>query len=332
LRGTRRLAEALAFQGDPDAGRELAEAALLRARVLELERVESGLIVALTVCTDALGDRVAGLELSLQDLALNRRSGNRVNEAVALSNLGMSYLAFGAFSEARGYLEDALRMHRRLGNREIEGNTCSVLSELAWREGDAALALEHAQTACGIATEGGNRLYQTDALWSLGNAKLALGRLNEADDAFESSGALASEIGWVPQSLNALDGRARVAVARADTAQAGRLIERLLQQAATAVPQGDTGVMSGRFHCGDNRDDHNPFAGAYEHLIRLTMFRVWSSIGDNRAGPSLTEAYARLMAEADRIRDADLRQRFLMHIAEHREIRAAAFDAQLCGN
>ena len=61
------------------------------------------------------------------------------------------------------------------------------------------------------------------------------------------------------------------------------------------------------------------------------MFRVWSSLGDNRAGPLLTEAYARLMAEADRIRDADLRQRFLMHIAEHREIQAPASDAHLRG-
>jgi class 3 adenylate cyclase/tetratricopeptide (TPR) repeat protein len=330
LRGTRRLAEALAFQGDPSAGRRLAEAALARARVLGLERVESGLIVALTVCTDALGDRVAGLELSLQDLALNRRSSNPLNEAVASSNVGMSYLAFGAFAEARGHLEDALRMHRRLGNREIEGNTCSVLSELAWREGDAPLALKHAQAAWDIALEGGRRLYQTDALWSLGNARLALGRWEEADDAFARSCALASEIRSVPQVLNALDGRARVALAQADTAQAGRLIEHLLQQAASAVPRNNTGAMSGSFPLSDDSQaDHNPFAGAYEQLIRLTMFRIWSRLGDSRAGPLLTEAYARLMAEADRMRDADLRQCYLMQIAEHREIQAAACEAHL---
>jgi hypothetical protein len=147
---------------------------------------------------------------------------------------------------------------------------------------------------------------------------LSLGRSEEADDAFARSCALAGEIRSVPQVLNALDGRARVALARADTAQAGRLIEQLLEQAATAVPQ-------------DDRADHNNLAGAYEHLIRFTMLRVWSSLGDQRAGPLLKEAYARLMAEAHRIRDADLRQRFLVHIAEHRGIRAAASDAQLCG-
>ena len=305
LRAIRRLAEALALQGDPAAGRARAEPALARARVLGLDRVESGLIVALTVCTDGLGDRVAGLRQSLQDLALNRRSGNRVNEAVALSNVGMSYLGFGAFAEARRHLEEALRMHRMLGNREIEGNTNSTLSELAWREGDAALALRHARAAVDISREGRTRLYETDALWSLGNAELALDRTTEALEAFELSRSIATEIGSTPQVLNALEGLARVALARGDAAEAVGRIEVLLAQAGGGDPASP-----------------ETLAGTYEHLIRLTMHRVWTAVGDRRAGPLLAAAHALVTTEADRIRDTGLRESYMGRIAEHREIGA----------
>ena len=324
LSATKRLAEALAYQGDPAAGRALAEPALARARELGRDRLESGLIVALTVCTDLLGDRVAGLQQSLQDLELNRRTGNRVNQAIALTNVGMSYLAFGAFPEARGYLEEALRMHRMLGNRITEGNTCSVLSELAWREGDAALALQRAQTAWDFALESGTRLYQTDALWSLGNAELSLGRVAAADEAFARSHALACEIGYVPQALNALDGRARVALASAGAAEARRWTDELLKEAADAAPSAGADESRESGPRSEGAAGRNLFAGAYEHLIRLTLFRVWSAVGDARAGPLLAEADERVQAEADRIGDADLRERFLSRIAEHRELVALA--------
>ena len=175
LRAIHRLAPALAFRGDPAAGQTLAEAGLARARALDLPRDESRLLNALTVCTDMLGDRAAGLTYSLQDLELNRAKGHRVYEAVALSNVGMSYLAFGAFDEARRHLHEALRLNRALGNRQIEGNCCAILSELEWRKGNHALALSHAQAAHDISIEVDSRLHQTDSLWSLGNAESALG-------------------------------------------------------------------------------------------------------------------------------------------------------------
>ena len=303
LRAVRRLAEALALQGDPAAGRALAEPALARARTLGLDRAESGLIVALTVCTDLLGDRVAGLHQSLQDLALNRRTGDRVNEAVALSNVGMSYLAFGAFADARRYLDDALRMHRALGNREIEGNTNSTLSELAWREGDAALAARHARAAVDISREGRTRLYETDALWSLGNAELALGRAPQAAEAFELSRSIAQQIGSTPQVLNALDGLARVALAHGDAAEAVARVDALLAYAGG----GDPALPE-------------TLAGTYEHLLRLTIGRVWVAIGDGRAEPLIAAARSLLLAEADRIDDAGLRESFLTRIEEHREL------------
>jgi hypothetical protein len=98
-----------------------------------------------------------------------------------------------------------------------------------------------------------------------------------------------------------LEGRARVALANADAARASQFVEELLQRAAAAASKEGTRVVMENFRQGGDGADHNPFAGAYEHLIRLTLFRVWSELGDPRAGPLLAQAHGRLMAEAERI-------------------------------
>ena len=102
--------------------------------------------------------------------------------------------------------------------------------------------------------------------------------------------------------LNALDGQARVALARGEGHKAQALVERLLAEARVAAPS--TGL----------------FAGAYEHLIRLTLYRVRAGFDPVGADVLLDAAHAALMAEADRIRDVGLRQLFLSCINEHREI------------
>jgi hypothetical protein len=110
---------------------------------------------------------------------------------------------------------------------------------------------------------------------------------------------VAREIGSAPQVLNALDGLARVALARGDAEEARHRADELIA-AAGAGP--------------------NPFAGAYEHMIRLTVLRASANVDDPRARALLADARARVQAEAGRIRDADLRACFLTRIAEHRDI------------
>jgi class 3 adenylate cyclase/tetratricopeptide (TPR) repeat protein len=311
LRAIARLAQALAYQGDPRSGQAVAEAGLVRARRLDSPARISGMLNALTVCTDLLGDRVAGLKNSLVDLSLNREAASRLNEAVALSNVGMSYLGFGVFDEARRHLHDALRLNRAMGNRQIEGNTHSMLSELEWREGNGELALSHAQAAYDISVEVDSRLHQIDSLWSLGNAQLALGRWSAASEAFERSEALARDMGMTPHVLNALDGRIRVALARGDDVLARDLADRLLDEAARATPAS-----------GGSRPSLPPLAGTYEHLVRLSLCRVYAGFDEARARQLLDDSHAALVNESARIDDVALKQSFLTRIAEHREILA----------
>jgi ATP/maltotriose-dependent transcriptional regulator MalT len=201
-------------------------------------------------------------------------------------------------------LEESLRLNRALGNRVVEGGSLAGLSELALREGDAAAAFSYAQTALDILVAADSRLYQIDALHNLGNAQLALGRWTAAQQAFERAEALAREIDVSNKVSNALEGQARVALARGDLATALEAVQRLLEH----VDDGDQVPRAAAL------------VGTEEHRIRLTLHQVWHRARDPRAGTALIEAHRALMQEADAISDAALQRSFLTLIPENREI------------
>ena len=62
------------------------------------------------------------------------------------------------------------------------------------------------------------------------------------------------------------------------------------------------------------------YAGTYEHLLRLTLYLADAHVGAATAEARLNEAHATLVAEADAITDAGLKDSFLDRVAEHREI------------
>ena len=301
LRALPRLAVAIAYRGDLVAARALAEAGLARAQTLGWIASQSRLANAVTICAELQRDRVAVLHFSSIGLALNRQSGDRRAETVGLCNVGTAYATIGDATAASRHLEEALLLSRALGNRLLEGNALGVLSEIAWRRGDGARALEHAEAAYAILAEVGSRHHQIDALLSLGNAHLALDRLDEATALFERGEAMGRELGQTGLLLDALDGMARAALARGDAPRALDAATRLL--AAAGVQDADG-------------DDPGPF----RHPTRLTLHRVWSLVGDPRADAVLRAAHRALLEEADTISDAPLRACFLDDIPEHRQI------------
>ena len=315
LRAMQRLAQALAYQGDPAAGLAIAEAGLVRAAALGSPVAQSRLANAMSLCAAEHGDHAASLRYDLLMLGHCREAGDRRSEAVALINAGVGYLRFGAHPEARLRLEESLRLNRALGNRVVEGGSLAGLSELALREGDTAAALSHAQAALDILVAAGSRLYQIDALHNMGNARLALGHWAAAQDAFERDEALAREIDVANKVSNALDGQARVALARGDLAMALAAVRRLLEHVG----------------CGDRVPGAAALIGTDEHRIRLTLHQVWRRAGDARAGTALIEARRALMQEADAISDPALQRSFLMLIPENREIATLREQSPMAG-
>ena len=110
--------------------------------------------------------------------------------------------------------------------------------------------------------------------------------------------AIARDTDTTPQVPNAIDGQAR-ALLRGDGRAAKRLCDRLCDEAGDGVPR---------------------YAGTYEHLLRLTLYLADAHVGAATAEARLNEAHATLVAEADAITDAELKDSFLDRVAEHREI------------
>jgi tetratricopeptide (TPR) repeat protein len=261
----------------------------------------------MSLCAAEQGDQAASLKHDLAMLGYCRQAGDRRSEAVALINAGVGYLRFGAHAEARKYLEESLQLNQALGNRVVQGGSLAGLSELSLREGDAAAALLHAQAALNILVAANSRLYQIDALHNLGNAQLALGDWTAAQVAFERAEALARAIDVSTKVPNALEGQARVALARGDVEMALTAVQQLLEYAG-----GDSDPMPSAV----------TLVGTEDHRIRLTLHQVWGRAHDPRAEAALIEAHRALMREADAITDAALRRSFLTQIPENREIAA----------
>lgn len=120
-----------------------------------------------------------------------------------------------------------------------------------------------------------------------------------ANLAFEAATALARDIGDDDWLLDSLCGRARCALACGAVTRAAGLVEELMHIAASTTTAST-----------------NPFSGATEHQIRLTLHEVWVAAGDPRADTALCAAHDYLQAAA--IGDELLRYSFLSVVPEHR--------------
>jgi tetratricopeptide (TPR) repeat protein len=93
------------------------------------------------------------------------------------------------------WLDAALNVCRRLGDRIGEGLALGTLG-LAWAElGETRKAIEHHEQNCAIAREIGDRRGEGTALGNLGNAWADLGKMREAIKLNEQYLAIAREIG-----------------------------------------------------------------------------------------------------------------------------------------
>jgi len=301
LDAQRLLAIALAYLGEDEAAKALAQSGLSDARASGSRRAEGRFLNALSVIASRQDDLFARVDLGQQYLQIQRELGDRRTEAVALGNLGHAWLDLGETTRGQREVEEALKLHRAVGDRSSEAHVLTNLSELALWQGQDALALAHARAALDIAESVQAQLWQVLALRSLGNAELALGRFAAADAAFERGHALATALdnaGW----LDAAAGRAQVALARGDVAAALSHLQALLAHLA------DGGTLKG---------------AEWPRTVQLTCYRVLAQASDPRAAAFLAAAHTGLLARAATIHDAALRQSFLSHIPVHRDIVAA---------
>jgi hypothetical protein len=138
----------------------------------------------------------------------------------------------------------------------------------------------------------------------LGNAELALGRINEARDGFEQAQTVAHSTGT---RHAAIAGLARAAMAQNDLDAALKEVRRLLAHV----------------DAGGKLEDVE-----YLRLLELTCYQVLARAEEPRASEWLDRAYTNLQATAATLTDAKMREGFLANIPEHREIVKAWMETQ----
>jgi class 3 adenylate cyclase/tetratricopeptide (TPR) repeat protein len=298
LRAKQTLALARNYLGDSDAGKALAEEGLAAARALGFRSIESRFLNALSIVASMREDMFLAVELSRQQLPIDRELGNPRDEAITLGNLGASLMTLGENDEAQQHLEAGLKLARAVGDRDAELVPLYVLSQCALRRGDAERAVEYARVGLDSAAEVRNPPLELLSSGALANAELALGRYEAATAAFERARDVAISIGSSMQ-YDAVGGLARVALAQDDLPRAMALVDEMLAHEAEL-----SGTES-------------------SHLVRLTCYRVLERAGDPRASDVLAVAHANVLAQAVLTSDPALRKSFLHNISEHREIVAA---------
>ena len=308
LSAMRQLALARVWQGDHEAGKAMVQEALAEARNKGLQAVEARLLNVLALALEKQGDRVACLGLHEQILRLHRDRDERTSTCVTLMNLGAAKLHFGNHEPARCDLEEALQMFRAIGDHALEGTVKGYLSVATLWQGDAAKALALASSAVEIAKATRSGYSEVVAWHCLADAEFASGRWDGARHAFLNAQARGLELRGLLH-LDASAGLARVAWAQGVS---GAALEHL-QPVFDLVAAGGSLESAGE-----------------PRRIELTCHQVLLQAGDPRADEWLVRAHTALMAQADAITDARLRQSFLRAVPHHRDI-VAAGAARLAG-
>ena len=136
----------------------------------------------------AVAEDLATAALALPDLA-------PATSATLADVLGTALQASGRGEEARAHYEEALAIHRELGDRRTEGAALRNLGSLRRIEGRPDGARAHYRESLAIAREVGDRDFEGLVLGNLGNLHLSRGRPDEARACFEEALAIAREIG-----------------------------------------------------------------------------------------------------------------------------------------
>jgi tetratricopeptide (TPR) repeat protein len=158
------------------------------ARAVELARA-AGWVECEAVALNNLARRhwMAGhvgdtIDQLAEALVLHRKSGRQAGEAVTLANLGAAYAERGrheadapSLVRARGLLDQALAVHRAIGDRRNEAETLRLLAEVHRDLDDPAPALTLAVTALGLAEQAGDTRTTINALSTIGTVQTRLG-------------------------------------------------------------------------------------------------------------------------------------------------------------
>jgi CHAT domain-containing protein/Tfp pilus assembly protein PilF len=179
------LAAIYLSRGESRQALEYAEAALLLAGELETQNVKAAALTTAGSVYRRWGELLTAQKHFSEALAINRRLGDSTNEAKVLVHQGSVYQDMGELERALEEYGRALEVHRSAQSKDVGWEITTLLSigQVHLKLGDPQQALKFFDSALEISGEGNAGA----ALYSVGVARLELGRTTEAIAALESA-------------------------------------------------------------------------------------------------------------------------------------------------
>lgn len=277
------------------------EQALPISRAIGDRRIEGLTLLNLGYVNQCQAEYTEALNCLNEGLKICQEIGDRQKESWGLGVLGYVYESLGAYSKAQDCFNQALQLLRELGDRLTEGWRLSDLALVAHHTGDDIAASNYSQEALKIARHFNNQPLQAYALVILGHALAGLDQLAESDIAYQESIAVKVALDQLLPAVEALAGRARLALAQQDLERASENVETIIDHLQHHAPEGFDELF----------------------LVYLTCYQVLQAKKDPRAKEVLMRAHSSLQARAARISDPDLRRSFLENISAHRQLARA---------
>ena len=191
-------------QGDEQEAQRMLEPCLGLRRCIGNETDIAATLSALALVRLRLGDAVRARSGEEEALAIFRRLGDHLGEAIALLHLGEICAYVGEDGDAQRFLGQSLAFAREMQHSEIESDCERVLGQLALDRGDLPEARACLARPLAICQAARDKRGAAMVSWWLGKIDLAnndggsaLPHLREAIRAFESFGMNAETIGVI---------------------------------------------------------------------------------------------------------------------------------------
>ncbi|HUF39626.1 MAG TPA: tetratricopeptide repeat protein [Anaerolineales bacterium] len=247
-------------------------------------------------------------------LELAQRIGNRPMEARALREIGWFFHRQGDYVRAKNYYQQALLLFEEQANPRAICRAITHLGLLNLDLGNLPEAKSNIENALGR-IEGMNfpaekALALTvlgHVLAGLGDGDGALGAYRQAFDLFDSKRETAL-------MTEPLAGMAQLHLAAGRTEQAIKAAHQVVGILDEAHARAEAGGDSDPAYLPGTEGTSDPIA------IGLSIQRIFTTVGDPRAGPLLKRLRDLLQRQMARIDDVDLQQAFVNNIRTHREV------------
>lgn len=233
------LAATETYRGSPQA----AIGYLERARTLsaELDDRRRGIVlINLASSYRGAGDHEAAIRYGTQALTLLRAAEADLEAAMLENNLALAYLAVGSTDRAAELVADAQAIGRQHADERLLAHLADTEAQVALAAGHGERAVELAGVAIERAEAAQGSKATVDAWTTLARARLAIGRTDEALDAFAHAAELARAHATAPRIREVLRAWADALAAAGRHAEAYALAREALageQPGADQLPQ-----------------------------------------------------------------------------------------------